>query len=83
MKKYRNMEQMYYELRRGGEIEFKYKGKMYSITHVKDKICVTEFYREDTEAFYDKCESISGYEINGQRLEEILGEIEITLSCFD
>ena len=83
MKKYKNMEQMYFEIKVGGEIEFKYKGKMYSITHVKNKILVTEFYREDTEVFYDTYEGISEYEIDGKRLEDILGEIEITLSCFD
>lgn len=80
---YESIERMCEEINRGGEIEFCYQNKRYSITHVNDKICIIEFNNYKTEVQYDNCYDIINYMIKGKKLKDIFFEIEIVFSCFD
>ena len=44
--------ELYNNIARGGEIEFTYANKNYSITHSKKGIHVMEFYNYSTEKIY-------------------------------
>ena len=83
MKHYNGIEEVYDELKRGGEIEFLYKNKGYSITHVNGKVCFGEYNNYDTVIFYDNYMDVADYLISGKRFEDILCDIEVVFSCFD
>lgn len=76
------IEDFYDNISRGGEIEFIYKGKKYSITHYNGKISVMEFYNYSTESIYKKAKEVGDYLINGIRLKDIFNEITVTFRCF-
>jgi len=64
-------------LRRGGDVEFLYNGKKYSITPYNGSICVCEFYNEASEKIYaDPAEAV-GYEIEGKRIGDILQDMKV------
>jgi hypothetical protein len=69
-------------LKRGCEIEFIYKRKKYSITHVESGICIMEFYNEDSEKIYPTAEQCLEHEISGKRLNDIINEMKIIERSF-
>jgi len=70
-------------LSHGGEIEFVYMGKSYSITHVNRMIYISEFYKEDeTAKFCKNFSDLLTYEIQGELFENIWDKVEITFRCF-
>lgn len=74
--------ELYDNISRGGEIEFDYENKHYSITHIEQGIDVMESYNYDTEKIYLKSEEVGEYIIQGKKLKDILSDIVITFRCF-
>lgn len=74
--------ELYENLSRGGEIEFTYEGKSYSILHPEGKILVTEAYNESTEKWYNNLEEVGEYPIGDKKLKDIFEDVEITFRCF-
>lgn len=79
---FKNMEELCENITRGGEIEFQYKNKCYTITHSKNGIHVMEAYNYDTEKIYSNAEQIGEYIVCGKKLEEIVTEIKVIFRCF-
>ncbi|MBE6899476.1 MAG: hypothetical protein E7479_02255 [Ruminococcaceae bacterium] len=75
-------EELYDNISRGGEIEFNYNNKHYSITHIEQGIIVMEAYNDDSEQIYSQSEEVGEYIIQGKKLKDILDEIIITFRCF-
>jgi len=67
---------------RGGEIEFEYRNKKYSITHTSETILVMEFNNYNTLEVYNSAEEIIDYKIGEERIKDLLGKIEVTFRCF-
>lgn len=70
-------------LERGCEIEFVYKRKKYSITHItNNQIVICEFYKPNTEMIYQNSCDLLEYKIGNQFLKNILNEIKILSRSF-
>jgi hypothetical protein len=78
----------------GGEVEFDWKGKGYSITHVANKILIGEGHYLDADGvphnvaddevvetpldnFFDSSDGVLEYVVGGDRLRDIVTEIEV------
>ncbi|SEN07732.1 hypothetical protein [Hydrogenoanaerobacterium saccharovorans] len=55
----------------GGEVEFIWKGKPYSITHPDGKISISEAYKQETESVYNTTDELLEYMVGGDRLHEV------------
>lgn len=65
-------------LKRGCEVEFLYKGKKYSITHLEDgEIIIGEFYNPDSERTYADASQALEYEIGDKKLKDIITEMKV------
>ena len=75
-------------IERGGEIEFIYHGKHFSITHFEEngqhKVSVMQAYNYDSEKVYDIAEisNIGEYLLDGQILKNVISDCQITFRCF-
>jgi len=74
--------ELYDNISRGGEIEFHYGNKQYSITHSSEGIHVMEKYNYSTEQIYQRADEIGEYCISGKKLKELFANVEITFRCF-
>lgn len=62
----------------GGEVEFKWNGKEYSCTHIKENtICISEACKKETAFYSTNIEEILNYIIDGQKLRNIVKDIHI------
>ena len=77
-----NITELYDNISRGGEIEFTYKDKQYSITHSNEGIHVMEAYNYSTERIYQSPDEIGDYIIDGEQLKDFFDNVEITFRCF-
>lgn len=64
----------------GGEIEFVWKDKIYSITHDTNKqIGISQIYRQDTEEVYENVDQLLTYTLEtGEKLNDIITRAEIS-----
>ena len=74
--------ELYDNISRGGEIEFTYNDKQYSITHSNEGIHVMEAYNYSTEIVYQSPGEIGEYIIDGEKLKDFFVNVEITFRCF-
>ena len=63
---------------RGGEVEFIFDNKKYSITHGESKIYVMEAYNEKSEKIYDNAVAVLSYHIGDKTISDILEDMKIT-----
>ena len=62
----------------GGEVEFRWHGKDYACTHMQDgSMCISEANRQETALFSSDIEEILDYLIDGQKLREIIKDVEV------
>lgn len=62
----------------GGEVEFRWHGKDYACTHVQDgSMCISEANKQETALFSSNIEEILDYLIDGQKLREIIKDVEV------
>ena len=76
-------------LSRGGEVEFTYHDKDYSITNFEDdkgirKIVILELYNYASEIIVPFCEpeKIGEYRIENQKLKDIVPQLNVFFRCF-
>ncbi len=62
----------------GGEVEFAWGGKDYSVTRFEGKIYLTEAYKEDTMKIYTDVDEALEYMIDGERLRDIITRVRVT-----
>lgn len=63
----------------GGEIEFVWKEKTYSIIYHERKIYISQIYRPETEKAYDDIDSLLEHRLEtGETLKEIILDAAIT-----
>lgn len=67
---------------RGGEVEFEYRNKKYSITHTSEAIHVMEFNNYNTLKVYNSAKEIISYRIGEERIKDLLDKIKVTFRCF-
>lgn len=79
---FKTLEDLYDNISRGGEIEFIYRGKEYSITHPDEEINVMEANNYATLEIFKDPESVGDYLIEGKKLKNILDKMIITFRCF-
>lgn len=63
---------------RGGEVEFVWKDKIYSITHTDSKISISEVFKQETERLYNIADEALEFKVDGVRLRDIITEVEVT-----
>ena len=76
------VQELYENLSHGGEIEFEYKGKHYSITHINGRIHIMEQYNDLSEQFFVHPEEVGDYHIGNSLLREIFQDAHILFKCF-
>ena len=64
-------------MKQGGEVEFEWNEKDYSITHPKGMINICESGTEENEKDYETADKALEYVIDGQRLREIITKIKV------
>lgn len=84
--KFDSIQELYENIRRGGEVEFTYDGKEYSITHSEinseEKIYVMEQNNYDSLIIFYSADEIGKYCIGTKRLEDIVTKVQVTFRCF-
>lgn len=76
-----SLQEMIDDVNNGREIEFKFNGRMYSITHYNAGISAIEFDKLDTEKTYQSAEELfNDYKLDGDvTLNDVFQQIEIEL----
>ena len=76
-----SLQEMMNDVNNGHEIEFKFNGKMYSITHYDAGISAIEYDKPDTEKTYQSAEELfENYKLDGNvTVKEIFNQIEIVM----
>ena len=64
-------------IKRGGEVEFEWNNKDYSITHPDGLIYIGEKYKEETAKEYETAEEALDHIIDGQKLREIITQVKV------
>ena len=64
-------------MKQGGEVEFEWNGKEYSITHPEGMINICESSTEENEKNYKTADEALEYMIDGQRLREIIIKVKV------
>jgi len=67
--KFETVEEFKTLISHGGEVEFTFENKNYSITHPEGVICFMEAYNYESEKYFD-------HEINGKKLRDIVTIIQ-------
>lgn len=83
---FKSIEELFDNVQRGGEVEFVYNNKQYSITHFREgqekQIHVMEYYNYDSLVIYKSVNEIGEYTIESEKLKDIITKIEVTFRCF-
>jgi hypothetical protein len=79
---FKTIEEFIDNMTRGGEVEFDYCGKQYSITHSTEGIHVVQAYEPTTDKVYKNPCEVLEHVINEKRLGDILNEMKVTFRCF-
>ena len=61
----------------GGEVEFEWKGTLYTITHPEGMINISEAWKPETEKWCATADEALEYMIDGVRLREIITQVEV------
>lgn len=64
-------------MKRGGEVEFEWNNKDYSITHPDGLIYIGEKYKEETAKEYETAEEALDHIIDGKKLREIITQVKV------
>ena len=75
--KIKNEEEFYDSISRGGEIEFLFKNKHYSIIHHNSMILIVETGEQYREKCYLDSHDVGNYEIDGNKLRYLLNDIDV------
>lgn len=63
-------------LARGGELEFIFKSKKYSITHPENRLCCTQIGVDSSTVFFDSLNELLEYKIDNNKVKDIVTKIE-------
>ncbi len=61
----------------GGEVEFEWKGTLYTITHPEGMINISEAWKPETEQWCATADEALEYMIDGVRLRDIITQVEV------
>uniref|UniRef100_UPI003FF0C70A hypothetical protein n=1 Tax=Candidatus Fimivicinus sp. TaxID=3056640 RepID=UPI003FF0C70A len=61
----------------GGEVEFEWKGTLYTITHPEGMINISEAWKPETEKWCATADEALEYRIDGVRLRDIITQAEV------
>lgn len=61
----------------GGEVEFEWKGTLYTITHPEGMINISEAWKPETEKWCATADEALEYMIGGVRLRNIITQVEV------
>ena len=75
--KFENEKEFYDSISRGGEIEFLFRNKHYSIIHHNSMTLVVETGEQYSEKCYLNSRDVGNYEIDGIKLRDLLNDIDI------
>ena len=79
---FKSLDELFDNISRGGEVEFTYSGKSYSITHSDRGIHFMEANKYETEKIYNNPNEVADYFIDNKKFSEILKDITVTFRCF-
>lgn len=61
----------------GGEVEFEYRGKHFSIIHPEEGILIGEIYKPETRKICANSDEILEYSIDGVRLRDVITQVKV------
>jgi hypothetical protein len=80
--KFDNLEEFVDNINRGGEIEFLFHEKKYSITHTEDVIAFIEQNNESALMYFKNIDELLKHKIDDQEIRNIVTEIQPFFRCF-
>jgi hypothetical protein len=80
--KFESLDEFIDNLSRGGEIEFIYKDKKYSIIHPDGKLSFLEQHNEESFIDFNDIHELLEYSIENNKIKDIVTEIEPFFRCF-
>jgi hypothetical protein len=80
--KFDSLDEFIDNLSRGGEIEFIYKDKKYSITHPDGKLSFIEQYNEESLRYFNSIQELLDFSIEGDKIKDIVTIIQPFFRCF-
>ena len=80
--RFKSYEELIENISRGGEVEFSYNGKKYSILPIHEGIVVTEQYNDENEVIYKDLRDIGEYKIDDEYLKDVISKADIMFRCF-
>lgn len=61
----------------GGEVEFEWKGKVYSITHITYGISISESNKQETEKICKDADEVLEYIVGEDRLRDVITKVTV------
>ena len=80
--KFDNLAEFIDNLERGGEIEFTYNCKNYSIAHPDGKLCFIEQYNDQSMMDFNNIQELLEYTIDDKKIKDIVTIIQPFFRCF-
>ena len=80
--KFVSLDEFIDNLSHGGEVEFIYRDKKYSITHPDGKICFTEQYNDESQKDFNSIQELLDFSIEGNKIKDIVTIIQPFFRCF-
>jgi hypothetical protein len=80
--KFDSLDEFIDNIERGGEIEFAYNNKNYSITHSGGKLCFVEQYNAQSAVDFNIIQELLEYTIDGKKIKDIVTIIQPFFRCF-
>jgi hypothetical protein len=80
-KHFETVEEFVDNLQRGGEIEFTYRNKIYSITHPEGRLCFIEQYNNNSLKYFDSIDELLNFSIENNLIKNIVTKIQPIFRC--
>ena len=80
--KFDNLAEFIDNLERGGEIEFVYNSKNFSITHSDGKLCLIEQSKDQSMVDFNNIQELLEYVIDDKKIKDVVTIIQPFFRCF-
>jgi hypothetical protein len=80
--KFNTVDEFIDNLNRGGEIEFIYNNKRYSITHDDNELCFIEQYKNNSIKYFHNIQELLEFHLEENIIKDIITIIQPIFRCF-
>lgn len=80
--RFESINEFYDNIERGGEVEFSYKERDFSITHSGDGIHFIEANNYESERIFKNAKELGEFEVLGEKIKDLIIIADIRFRCF-